>query len=161
MTDLDITPRKEFVEGLRELARIFETTELQLPRWAQDITVFLYSNNVKQEMARSAHFIGRADKDYSDEVFQLTKKLGNLLTLRIMANREEVCERVVVGKKFEPEHVIPAKEEQFVPAREIEVVEWRCTPLLRSPASVEVPEPQLILPSSRELLTVPDDDIPF
>lgn len=156
---IDLTQRREFVEGLRDLASLFDThEELQLPTWKQDINVFLHGD-VKQLMAAAAKALGCVDKSYGDELFELQRGFGALLQLRIIANRDEVCERVVIATKVEPAHIIPAQEEKFVPEREVEIVEWRCTPLLSGGhADVEVPQEKQLVGSGQLLL---EDDIPF
>lgn len=148
--EFDNTPRVLFVDGLRELARLFETKpEIPLPSWQQDITLFVRDESAKEDLAAVARAIGSADKSYSDDLFELQKSFGGLLRLRVCAYRQQVCERVVIGTKIEPAHEIPAQEAKTVAAREVEVVEWRCTPLLSGGrADVEMPASQLELVSS-------------
>lgn len=79
---------------------------------------------------------GKWDKNAYTDTFYLEQKRG-ALTLRIVAAREAVCERVVVGTETV---TIPATEAQVIDAQpsrteEREVVEWRCEPLLAEAAS--------------------------
>lgn len=69
---------------------------------------------------------GEWSKEGYGQSFKLTRNLGTL-SLEILADREQVCERIVVGTKTV---TVPAVEAQ--PAREVEVedVEWRCEQLL-------------------------------
>lgn len=78
------------------------------------------------------------DKSYSDSLMTLKKDFG-LVSAHVVAMREAVCKRVVVGTEEVPEQIIPAKEAQVIPAHTIEKVEWDCTPSLLSPefASLE------------------------
>ena len=68
----------------------------------------------------------------------LSRSVGPIL-LELHGDREQVCERVVVGTKIEPEHSVPAAPEQVVPARTIELVEWRCGSLLSPEPPVHNP----------------------
>jgi len=52
--------------------------------------------------------------------------------LLITSWKDKVCERVVVGTREIPERVVPATEGYTVPARTEEIVEYRCTPFLKT-----------------------------
>jgi len=117
--------RAELVAGFRWLADFFEQhQEVGLPL-STDCTVFANKATSKQE-ARTFHRAvgGRLDKIFDDSVMHMTYRVSNLLNLRFMAYREDVCERVVVGTK-----IIPATEERVIPAepeRQEDLVEWHC-----------------------------------
>lgn len=72
------------------------------------------------------------DKSYSDSLMTLKKDFG-LVSAHVVAMRESVCKRVVVGTEEVPEQVIPATEAKVIPAYTREMVEWDCTPSLLSP----------------------------
>lgn len=62
--------------------------------------------------------------------FDFMRKHGDL-TLQILAERDQMCERVVVGTET---ITIPAVEAQPERTEEREVVEWRCDPVLTDEA---------------------------
>lgn len=121
--------REDFIQALRDLADFFEQhPDVPAPRWQQSISLFASYANPKADMAAVARAMGSAAKNYSDELVTLRKPFGEWLELTMHANRDEVCERVVVGTKIipaEPKRIIPAQ-----PARTEDIVEWHCTPLL-------------------------------
>jgi hypothetical protein len=90
---------------------------------------------VKERMAevRRAFPIGRWVKndpgsggDYNRNYFELTGR-WNGFTVELIAYRNDVCQRVVVGTEKVVEQVPTGFEEQTV---EKEIVEWRCAPVL-------------------------------
>lgn len=72
-------------------------------------------------------------REFSDTNVRLIKSFDGGVSIRFVAARAQVCERVVVGVTVIPEQVIP---EQIIPAQEIEQVEWRCHSLLEESALV-------------------------
>ena len=68
------------------------------------------------------------EKEYSDHYFRMYLTFG-AFKYKIVCNRDEVCERKVVGTEMVTEKVAPAGEwtEQTV---EKDVIEWVCNPLL-------------------------------
>jgi hypothetical protein len=93
------------------------------------IGVFMKGKDQKLEVAIVARAMGKAEKSYLDTTLYLTKSFGSA-TISYVADRNEVCDQVLVGTRIEPAHVIPAREEQHVPEHEVPVYEWRCSPLL-------------------------------
>jgi len=137
---------KEYADSLRTIAKFFEEhEELPLPHDADTFNYF--SAYTKPEMALVAHALGSSTKEFTDSMFHLNHQFGTI-KFSAIAYREEVCERIVVGKKTVPAHVIPAKPEQYIPSAEEDVVEWRCEPIL------EVAEP-------KEVAHAEDENIPF
>lgn len=70
-----------------------------------------------------------------EQLFTLSQKIAPRITLRLIANREKVCERVKTG-----ETVIHEPDPDAVAAlptveRVVETFEWRCEPLLASKAA--------------------------
>lgn len=51
--------------------------------------------------------------------------------IRACVDRKMVCERIQVGTKVEPAAILPAREETFVPEREVPVYEYRCGSFMR------------------------------
>lgn len=108
---------------------------------------------------------GRVEKKVTDNLFYLIKDFGAGVELHWNANRASVCTPVKIGTRIvpaEPAQVIAAK-----PAREEDVIEWKCPSLLAAAASsvempttpeIEAPTPALL--GAGSVLTM-EDDIPF
>jgi hypothetical protein len=123
---------KEYADGLRAIADFFEQhEEIGLPHDAEYFSYF--SAQTKEEMALLSRALGSCNKKYGDWQFILSRNFG-AVTFRAIVSREQICKRVVVGKKAIPGHVLPAKPEEYIPAHEEDVIEWQCDePLLESP----------------------------
>lgn len=77
----------------------------------------------KEDFAAIAREIGSFRKDPDDTWISIEKRFGSI-HYRVIIAREEICEKVVIGKK-----TVPATEAITIPAkpeREEEIVEWRC-----------------------------------
>lgn len=133
----------EFAQGLRELADFYLAhPEVKLPQYSSDFTIFanewLYGSKeeAKEVVILAAKAFGRAEKVYSQENFKLQKEFAGGVKLTVQTDRKVVCTPVVVGKKQIPGQVIPAEPERYVPAYEVDDVEWKCDSLL---APTQVP----------------------
>jgi hypothetical protein len=130
----------ELLQGLRDLIGFIEANddidfgaasrpavEMNFRTWyLHDLDV----DGKKEVLADVARRLGSSEKVYGDEYFWLNKDFGSHVRFTGCSQRTTVCERIVTGKRVvpaEPAHLIPAQPEQ-----EIEVVEWRCHPLLAS-----------------------------
>jgi len=111
--------RDELVEGLRAFADFIEERGLELPIQSpkMKLTEILYGENAKEKMQNVARKIGRAEKNWGSYYFDLRKEFGPV-TLEFSVQKEQVCQKRVVGFKDVPEYVSPAHRE--------EVVEWTC-----------------------------------
>lgn len=94
--------------------------------WSAYASICLYSLDNKDEAEMLAKQFGSCTKEWNDQFLHLKKRFG-LITLDAVFSRANVCERVVVGTEELPETVIPERVE---PARVVEKVEWRCSPIL-------------------------------
>ena len=125
--------REALIDGLRGLAAFLETHP-DVPRPSSTCGFYVFCAN-KEEMAQAAKSVGgRLEKSATTNYFMLRKDFGPL-RLEIAVEREQICERVVVGTK-----VVPAKPECVLPATPEtveEVIEWRCSSVLE-PATAEV-----------------------
>lgn len=86
--------------------------------------------NVKQRAAIIRRAIGgKWDKIYSGNCFELKQKVGtdDRIHLRIITQREDVCEQKITGYE---EVVIPAVEAKPERTEQRPIVEWSCTGLL-------------------------------
>ncbi len=128
------TARHDYIEGLRQLADILETTPgLQLPVDGQlfPISISFWTSTAREDMAATVRsFPGviwakQADGAY----FRLDGKLAGL-HIQLAAYRDAVCTRKVTGtEELEVEEIItPAVTRKTV--KTVEVVEWDCQSLL-------------------------------
>lgn len=137
-----MTERADYIAGLRALADLLESTpELPLPTepsaFEWQIGYKYPTNEAKRAgLAEIARLIpGRFDKndpaesDYNAKYFELTGRLAGIL-VRIWAERDAVCRRVVTGTRQVTE-MVPAPDAPLVAVtKTVEDVEWRCEPLL-------------------------------
>ena len=127
----------EFVQGLRDAADFFES-HLALGVPYEETLTFHYYGQVAGTSVDSigglnlfARIIGgHLDKSGDDTFYRLTADRG-AFKVTVTACRNAVCERVVVGTKIEPAHVIPAQPETQVPERIVEVYEYHCPTLTK------------------------------
>ena len=112
----------EFVASLRAAADFFESHPgAPAPEYRVTLNMFVYTREEFEGIARS---VGAANKGVSGEWFFLRRKFGELLQMDWNVSRGEVCEARVTGKRM-----IPARPAE--PEREVDVVEWECTSILR------------------------------
>ena len=120
---------KEFADGLRRIARVYEENEdVKLPYNQGDMTIYCHH---KAELAAAVRAFGAGEK--KDEEGCMVFLPSTAPGIRIIGFKDGICERVCVGLKELPEVVVPAKAaepEMVIPARVVEVYEWRCSPLL-------------------------------
>ena len=74
-------------------------------------------------------------KEYSDDYFRLYLSFGDL-EYRVSCDRDEVCERTVVGTETVMEPV-PPEGDWTEKAVEKEIVKWVCNPLLAAAKDVD------------------------
>ena len=125
----------ELAYELRRFADFLDIHAEELPRVTVDIAshVWGFSGESIPESIALAMRAGLKDadtveKEYSDTYFRMYLSFGEL-KYKIVCNRDQVCERKVVGTEMVTERVAPEGEwtEQTV---EKDVVEWVCNPLL-------------------------------
>ena len=113
----------EFARDLRAIADFIEAhPELKLPSLSR---LDIFESDAKSLPKYAAAF-GNAAKDVlGDNLFILRRTFG---TLKLEANwqRDLVCERRIVGQREIPDQIVPAKDEEFIPAHKEDVYEWRC-----------------------------------
>ena len=165
----------EFVQSLRDAADFFEShLALGVPYEAMGELIFHYYDAVGGVSVDSIAGLnlfatiigGRIDKNADENYYRLTADRGSF-KLQATAIRNNVCERVVVGTKVEPAHVIPAQPETQVPERVVEIYEYHCPTLTRplgKPAvEIEATVPELEQVAQVEVLQLEaeNDDIPW
>src|SRR5688572_4905084 len=103
-----MSERTEMIQGLRDLADLFENnSELPIP-WSINASVFvdefhnvdgLYVRNeegTRRKVARLVRMLKPVKKEWSDWSLTITKKFGPV-RLSYMSSREAVCRKVVTG----------------------------------------------------------------
>ena len=136
----------EFVQGLRNAADFFETREeMGVPSTSLD---FCFAGQVngkrvdsKEGLAEFARIVGGHIEKNADETFYTLVADREGFRVRALAYRSQVCERIQVGTKIEPEHILPAQEQQIVPEREVPIYEYRCPTILAPEEDHPLPHP--------------------
>lgn len=133
-TSTEVERRVEYIAGLRLLATILEDhPDLPLPYHGRGTELLWIANFWEDHKAIAREFAraipGEVTKNVRDDAFDL---IGNVRGLRVqlIVDRDQVCERVVVGTETVTVPARPAIEAEPEHTEEREVVEWRCAPLL-------------------------------
>lgn len=128
----------EAAQGLRELADwveqhgcddYFESLAGDGIQVGNGMDTMFWRLGDKDAMAKAVRALGSGEKRVIGEDLHVERKFGPI-TVSAYTARENVCKRVVTGVKVLPATVVPAQAEQVLPEREIEVVEWVCSPIL-------------------------------
>jgi hypothetical protein len=128
------TDRSQYIAGLRELADLLEQhEELELPYsgYRSAMSVIPADNQLEQVAAWARALPGRVEKRVRSGYFDIDGNLAGL-KITVIADRDKVCERVVVGTETvtrtvpDPDVEVPLVEV----TEQVERVEWRCLPLL-------------------------------
>ena len=136
----------EFVQGLRDAADFFEShLALGIPYEGLGPVTYHYYGTVAGVSVDSINGLhtfvsligGHIDKSSDKYYYRLTSDQKSFKVVATAA-RNAVCERVVVGTKVEPAHIIPAQPETHVPERVVEIYEYHC-PTLTKP----LPKPEI------------------
>ena len=142
-TQATADPRAEYIAGLRMLADLLERNpHLKLPFYGDMSPMrVLVCNDEPQEQrdqlaAWAKALPGRKDKapgGLQGSFLMLRAKLRGL-EFEVQAQRDDVCERVVVGTKTETKVVkdpaLLAEVPEVEVTEQVEIVEWRCGSLL-------------------------------
>jgi len=155
----DVDPRAAFTAGLRQLADWLELhPEVQLPYIGSYVTgcdlpslpIYLGqawgSEDVRTVLADVARAMGNATKatSYGGD-YQVWRAFGGL-AVYAQADRDEVCDRIVVAThevtEMVPDPQVVAAAPLVAVVTTVEDVEWRCRPLLA--AQSPTTEPTLV-----------------
>ena len=125
---MSIVSNAEFATGLRALAYFYDThpalPQLEMP-YSTYVGTGEYAKQCLQAIARS---VPTTIKEYTDEgLFYLICDFGGNVIVKFFTGRASVCEKKVVGTRIIPAKHVDAHDEE---AREEQIVEWICTPLL-------------------------------
>jgi hypothetical protein len=146
----DVEARADFVQGLRDLADLYEEKKaLPLPAYPIQVTlngtvkenkegVYEWNQEVdaeatKKNMKRIIRAMGRGkkEKQYTDWSFSCVKKFGDLIVLKAETKRDAVCRKVFTGNKIK--HAA-STQTYTTPERIEDEYEWVCDdPLLAAP----------------------------
>lgn len=129
-------PRAEYTLGLRMLADLLDTNpDIPLPYHGNGtalLWIIVSEKDQKATLAAIARALpGKVTKDVRDGSFDLKGQLAGLL-VQVIAQRDEVCTRVVTGTETVTKTIPdPDVEVPLVEVTEtVEQVEWICGPLL-------------------------------
>ena len=122
-------------EDLRSFADFLDQYGEELPHVTAEIAshVWGYSGesvpeSVALAMRAGLKGAGAVEKEYSDNYFRLYLTFGSL-KYKVVCNRDEVCERKVLGTEMVTRSV-PPEGEWTEKEIEQDIVEWVCNPLL-------------------------------
>ena len=136
----------DLASGLRLLAIMIEENPEIAANFSHSlqwsgISVHLNSSDRIAEMTNLGRIARRhgatTTKDVTESMHNLVCDFGGVKT-KVLAYREEVCERVVVGTETvtktvkDPEILATVPEVEVT--EEVEIVEWQCKPLLAAEA---------------------------
>lgn len=106
--------RETKLADMREVLRFLEDNpEIPMPYFGM-VTAFVYGEGDVDALARA---MAPCKKDVASGFFSLTREFGSV-ELSVNFEREQVCERIVIGSKEVPEKIIEGYTE--------DVVEWKC-----------------------------------
>ena len=128
--------RKAFCDGLVDLAEFYRNNpNIPLPYF----TGFSIGADSKQAFAKIVRALGTCKKSFNDYAVNAVKEVGPF-SIYVSTTRENICEKVVTGKRIVPAY--------FAPEREEDIIEWKCpegvsllAEALDDPEAVPTPEP--------------------
>jgi len=117
--------QRDYIDGLRSMAAWFELHPDLIPlQSVAHAMKFEYDDGditAVKKLSEAARIMGRADKNGDSLYFYVTKHFGPH-KFSVIAPRDSVCKKIVVGTEHVPEQVIAEYER--------EIVEWECAPSL-------------------------------
>jgi len=124
--------RRQFIEGLRAVARFYEDNP---DAWYDGIhltlNMYIWGREAREILARSVRALGSCIKTYDDTNITVSRKFSDQVTLSFFAPRAKVCRRIILGTRILPARTVPASGEVHLPATTEQVVAWTCDPLLQ------------------------------
>lgn len=134
--------RAEYCAGLRGLAELLEThPDIPLP-YTGDLSplswILASGDDQRAILAAIARALpGKVDKRVRGDAFDLHGSIRGL-RVGVIADRDEVCVRKVVGTEQVTRTIPdPSVEVPMVEVTEtVDRIEWECTPLLAPPAAL-------------------------
>lgn len=130
------TDRVDYIDGLRQLADLLaENPDLPLPyhgNGGELLWIIVNDPNQRATLAALARALpGKVKKGVRGDAFDLNGQLAGL-RVQVIARRDEVCERRVIGTETVTKSVPdPSVQVPLVEVTEtVETVEWVCGSLL-------------------------------
>ena len=127
--------RRQFIAGLRAVANFYEENP---GAWYDGmhltLNMYVWGRSARKILAAMARLFGQCNKVYDDNNITVSRQFSEQVTVAVFAPRAKVCRRVVLGTRISPARIVPATEEICIPASSVEIVEWRCDPLLERDA---------------------------
>ena len=124
--------RRQFIEGLRAVARFYEDNP---DAWYDGIhltlNMYIWGREAREILARSVRALGSCIKTYDGTNMTVSRKFSDQVTLSFFAPRAKVCRRIILGTRILPARTVPASGEVHLPATTEQVVAWTCDPLLQ------------------------------
>jgi hypothetical protein len=123
--------RRHFIEGLHAVAKFYEQNpDAYYDGMHLTLNMYVWGGAARKTLAETARAFGQCDKIYDDNNVTVSRQFSEKVTVSVFAPRGKVCRRVVLGERMLPARIVPATEEVRIPAGRVEIVEWRCDPLL-------------------------------
>jgi hypothetical protein len=124
--------RRQFIEGLRAVAKFYEEN----PGASYDgmhltLNMYVWGRTARKALIETARLFGHCNKIYDENNITVSRQFSEQVTVAVFAARARVCRRVILGSRILPERIVPATSEVRIPASRVEIVEWRCDPLLK------------------------------
>ena len=140
---MDYNKRTELASNLREFADFLDDHGQDIPDVNVDVSSRIWSWTSANDVPTAIALALRAGmkgadevrKKYSDDYFRLYLSFGDL-EYRVSCDRDEVCERTVIGTETVMESV-PPEGDWTEKAVEKDIVEWVCNPLLAAAKDVD------------------------
>lgn len=123
--------RRHFIEGLQAVAKFYEENpDAYYDGMHLTLNMYVWGGAAHKTLAETARAFGQCDKIYDDKNVTVSRQFSEKVTVSVFAPRAKVCRRVVLGERMLPARIVPATEEVRIPAALVQIVEWRCDPLL-------------------------------
>jgi hypothetical protein len=123
--------RRHFIEGLRAVAKFYEETpEAYYDGMHITLNMYVWGSAARQTLAQTARAFGQCNKVYDESNVTVSRQFSEQVTVAVFAPRAKICRRLVLGERMLPARIVPATQEVHIPSARVEIVEWRCAPLL-------------------------------
>lgn len=134
----ELTEREKWIAGVRALADFYEAHP-DLPVSVSSIQLCVFPK--LEEMRKYVAIFGKAKKDVlGDSYFILNKVFyedsHQSIYIQATWEREQVCERVVTGRKKVMQKVQVKPPETIEVETEVETFEWKCPKVAAPPAEL-------------------------
>jgi hypothetical protein len=128
---MDQRRRRHFIEGLRAVADFYEqNSDAYYDGMHITLNMYVWGGAARHTLRAMARAFGQCTKVYDDRNVTVSRKFSEQITVAVFAPRAKVCRRVVTGVRILPPRIVPATKQIHIPPARIEIVEWRCDPLL-------------------------------